>query len=85
MHFCDCAINAIRISDPFLMVSFDLSRRVCVAILQCCSSCRRARATLQLATVMHAISASLLGKIDSSESECADGNLLTKNISYCVM
>ena len=40
-----------------VLVSYHLSRRVCVAILRhnAESSCWRARATLQLATVMHSI------------------------------
>ena len=45
---------ALAISDPFRMVSFHLSRHVCVAILrhnaETKSFCWRARATLQLAT-----------------------------------
>ena len=58
----------LYISDPFVMISFQIPRRVCVAILrhnaETESSCWRERATPQLTTVMHAISASLLCKID---------------------
>ena len=82
MHFCDSAVNAIRLSDPFLMVSFHLSRCVCVAMLL---FLLKGKATLLLATVMHAINASLLCKIDLSKRECADGFFLTKDIGYCVV
>ena len=62
MPFSDCTINAR--SDSFLMVSFHLSRRLLVAILRHNSkNSWRARATtVALAAVLHAISASLLGK-----------------------
>ena len=60
-------LDMSALSDPFLMVSFHLSGCVCAAILRhgTGSSRRMAKAaTLQLATVMHAISASLLCKMD---------------------
>ena len=69
VHFCDCAINAMRLSDPLLMISF----HSCGSFeLQCCCFCWRARATLQQATVVHVISGSLLCKIDLSKRECAN-------------
>ena len=71
MHFCDYAINTVGLSDPFLIILFGL---------QCCCSCWRARAKLQLAKMMHAISASSLCKIDLSKRECADGIFLAKDI-----
>ena len=40
---------------------------------------------LQLATVMHAISALLLCKIDLSKSGYANGFFLTKDIGYCAI
>ena len=65
-----------------MLVSFHLSRRVCFAILRhrAESSCWRARATLQIASVMHAIIAPMLCKIYWFKSKCADGNVLTKDI-----
>ena len=55
-----------KTSDLFLMVSFHLSRRVCVAILRhdAESSCWRARATLQQAAVVHAVNAVLSDGLD---------------------